>query len=427
MTTAEAGSRRDTLNVAFIGWLVMLAIMLAVGIFAAIQVLLNGLEITNLTDQVPWGLWITHDLSAIALGAGAFTFSAAVYLFKIESLKPLARPAVFVGFLGYTSAMLALAMDIGRPDRFYYPLIYWNVHSVLWEITWCVVLYSMVLFFEVLPVILESKYFDRWPWLRNVFAHRLHDMTPVFAVLGMALSLLHQSSLGATYGVLSGRSIWYKPSLPVMFIVSAVAGGMALTLLATLITSKIRQRRLIPESTKLQVARVIGYIALGYLYIKLWDWAATSYYSQAPGTADALSRLQATTPYTTTFWWLEIVLGLIVPAILLLYQGFRRNDRLVMLALGLIVMGVVVNRWNVTLSGLIAPPQWSPGELGNILVATYTPSLIEILVSIGILGYGLLAFTLGAKYLPIFSRKWARAEEKQLAQSAEAAEATAGD
>jgi len=315
--------------------------------------------------------------------------------------------------------MLALAMDIGRPDRFYYPLIYWNVHSVLWEITWCVVLYSMVLFFEVLPVVFESRYFDRWPWLRTVFAKRLHDMTPVFAVLGMALSLLHQSSLGATYGVLSGRSIWYKPSLPVMFIVSAVAGGMALTLLATLVTSKLRHRRLIPDSTKLQVARVVGYIALGYLYIKLWDWAATSYYSQAPGTADALSRLQATTPYTTTFWWLEIVLGLIIPAILLLYQGFRRDDRLVMLALGLIVMGVVVNRWNVTLSGLIAPPEWSPGVLGNILVATYTPSTIEILVSIGILGYALLAFTLGAKYLPIFSRKWARREEKAVSQSAE--------
>jgi Ni/Fe-hydrogenase subunit HybB-like protein len=193
-----------------------------------------------------------------------------------------------------------------------------------------------------------------------------------------------------------------------------------------MLTSKLRHRKLIPDSTKLQVARVIGYIALGYLYIKLWDWAATSYYSQAPGTADALARLSATTPYTTTFWWLEIVLGLIIPAIILLYQGFRRNDRLVMLALGLIVMGVVVNRWNVTLSGLIAPPQWSPGVLGNILVAAYTPSTIEILVSIGILGYALLAFTLGARYLPIFSRKWARQEEKELSQSS-AAEAPAGD
>jgi len=418
---------KNSSNFALVAWFILLSIMLAIGIVAAIQVLINGLFITNLSDKVPWGLWITHDLSSIALGAGAFTFSAAVYLFKIDSLKPLARPAVFVGFLGYTSAMLALAMDIGRPDRFYYPLIYWNVHSVLWEITWCVVLYSMVLFFEVLPVVLESKYFDRWPWLRNVFAHRLHDMTPIFAVLGMALSLLHQSSLGATYGVLSGRSIWYKPSLPVMFIVSAVAGGMALTLFATILTSKLRNRSLIPDSTKFQVARVIGYIALGYLYIKLWDWAATSYYSQSPGTADALSRLRATTPYTTTFWWLEIVLGLIVPAVILLYRGFRRNDRLVLVALGLIIIGVVVNRWNVTLSGLIAPPDWSLGTLGNILVAQYTPSTPEIIVSIGILGYGLLAFTLGARYLPIFSRKWAQQEESEPEKQSPEVQVSPGD
>lgn len=116
-------------------WVGGLVIALLVGGFAMTQVLLHGLQITGLSDIVPWGLWITIDLSAIALGAGAFTFSAAVYLFRIHRLESLARPAVFVGFLGYTSAMLALAMDIGRPDRFYHPLIYWNVHSVLWEIT----------------------------------------------------------------------------------------------------------------------------------------------------------------------------------------------------------------------------------------------------------------------------------------------------
>ncbi len=119
-----------------------------------------GLEVTNLTDRVPWGLWITHDLSAIALGAGAFTFSAVVYLFRLKRFEPLARAAVFVGFLGYTSAMLALAMDIGRPDRFWHPLVYWNVHSVLWEITWCVVLYSTVLIIEFLPILFESRLFD---------------------------------------------------------------------------------------------------------------------------------------------------------------------------------------------------------------------------------------------------------------------------
>lgn len=409
MATTTA-SKPQTLNRSFIIWLASLSILLVIGVYFMIQVLIHGLQLTGLNDRVPWGLWITHDLSAIALGAGAFTFSAAVYLFRIKPLEPLARPAVFIGFLGYTSAMLALAMDIGRPDRFYHPLIYWNVHSVLWEITWCVILYSTVLVLEVLPLLFESRFFaTRWPWLPKI-SHQLHRLTPVLAIMGMALSLLHQSSLGATYGVLSGRAIWFKPSLPVMFIISAVAGGMSLTLLATVLTSHLRNRELIPETTKRQVARIIGYTLLAYLYIKLWDWAATSYYSHAPGTASALERLRATTPYTTTFWGLEIILGGLIPAVILLYRPFRRNDRTLLIGLALIVMGVIVNRWNVTLSGLVVPPDWSPGVLGNVLAATYTPTVVEIGVSLGVLAYGLLGFTLGARFLPIFSRRFAQEE-----------------
>ncbi len=385
-------------------WLGGLILIFVLGVIAMVQVMLKGLQVTGLSDLVPWGLWITHDLSAIALGAGAFTFSAAVYLFRIKRLESLARPAVFIGFLGYTSAMLALAMDIGRPDRFWHPLVYWNVHSVLWEITWCVVLYSTVLVLEVLPLILESRFFDRWPWLRRI-AHQVHRLTPVLALIGMGLSLLHQSSLGATYGVLSGRAIWFKPSLPVMFIISAVAGGMSLTLFATVLTSHLRNKALISSDVKREVARFIGYVLLGYIYIKLWDWAATSYYSSAPGTASALERLGATTPYTTTFWWVEIVMGGIVPAIILLYQPLRRNDQALLVGLGLIVVGVVINRWNVTLSGLVVPPDWSPGVLGNVVAATYTPTIYEIMVSLGVLAYGLLGFTIGARYLPIFNHK----------------------
>jgi len=382
-------------------WLALLIAMIAAGIVGGACTLLNGLQVTGLNDRVPWGLWITHDLSAIALGAGAFTFSAAVYLFRIKRLEPLARAAVLVGFLGYTSAMLALLLDIGRPDRFWHPLVYWNVHSVLWEITLCVILYSTVLVLEMLPMVFDSRFFDRRPRLR-AFGHKLHRLTPILAVVGMGLSLLHQSSLGATYGVLSGRAIWFKPSLPIMFILSAVMGGVGLTLLATILTGKLRRRQLVPRDVQLQVARFVGYAALAYLYIKLWDWAATSYYSHAPGTADALTRLQATTPYTLTFWWWEIVLGLLIPAIVLLYRPLRHNDRAVLMALGLLIFGVIVNRWNTTLSGLIAPPDWSPGVLGGVVVASYTPTWVEIAVSAGILGYALLVFTLAVKYLRIY-------------------------
>lgn len=400
MTTLSTTPQRES-NRLFWVWVALLAALLGVGIYYAVQTLWRGLQVTGLGDQVPWGLWITHDLSAIALGAGAFTFSAAVYLFRLKRLEPLARPAVFVGFLGYTSAMMVLAMDIGRPDRFWHPLVYWNVHSVLWEITWCVILYSTVLALEFLPILFESRWFAGWPRLRRL-GHFLHRGTPIFALFGMALSLLHQSSLGATYGVLSGRAIWFKPSLPIMFIISAVAGGMSLTLLATLVTSAWRHRPLIPQVVERQIARFIGYALLAYLYIKLWDWAATTYYSQSPGTADALARLQATTPYTLTFWWWEMVLGGLVPAVILLYPPLRRNRAALIGGLALVVLGVVVNRWNVTLSGLVAPPSWSPGVLGNVAAVSYAPTMTEVAVSAGVLAYALLFFTLGVRYLPIY-------------------------
>ena len=110
-------------------WYVAIAIMIAIGLWGAYHVLRYGLEVTNLSDQVPWGLWITHDLSAIGLGAGAFAFSAIAYLLRFTEFKQISRAAVYIGFIGYTSAMIALALDIGRPDRFYHPLIFWNVHS----------------------------------------------------------------------------------------------------------------------------------------------------------------------------------------------------------------------------------------------------------------------------------------------------------
>jgi len=384
-------------------WIGILGLMLAVGVFGAIRVFVKGLHVTGLSDQVPWGLWITQDLSSIATGAGAFTFSAVVYLFRIKKYQPIARAAVFVGFLGYSSAMLALAMDIGRPDRFWHPLVYWNVHSVLWEITWCVILYSIVLVLEFLPILLEYEFFDRWPNLKKHGAF-IHKLSPVFAGIGLALSLLHQSSLGATYGVLSGRAIWYKPSLPVMFILSAVAGGISMTLLLTILVGKLKGRQIISRELQADISRFAGYALLAYLYLKIWDWAATSYYSSSPGATEALALLQSTTPYTRTFWWIEIVLGGIVPAIILLSANFRKNDRYTILALGAIIAGVTVNRWNVTLSGLVAPPQWSPGVLGNLITVSYLPTWNEIIVSLGIIAYALLAFSFGIRYLPIYPK-----------------------
>jgi len=161
MATATLEPKPVKLTPGLLAWFGLVGILVLIGITAAIMVFWNGLVITNMNDTVPWGLWITIDLSSIALGAGAFTLSAIVYIFGIKRFQPIIRLAVYVGFIGYTSALLTLVMDIGRPDRFWHPWVYWNVHSVLWEITWCITIYLTIILLEFLPVIAEARSFDR--------------------------------------------------------------------------------------------------------------------------------------------------------------------------------------------------------------------------------------------------------------------------
>jgi molybdopterin-containing oxidoreductase family membrane subunit len=402
-------------------WLLMLAGMLGIGAVAGVLVMAKGLAATNLTDNLPWGLWITVDLSSIALGAGAFTLSAAVYIFKLKKYEAIARAAVFVGLLGYSSAMLALLVDIGRPDRFYHPLIYWNVHSVLWEITLCVMFYTTVLALEFAPIIIESTPLRRSKLAHNI-GHQLHRIMPVVALVGLGLSMLHQSSLGATYGVLTARPVWYSPSAPVLFILSAVAAGPALTLFVTLLSGELLNKRMIPHDIQNGVARFIGFASLAYLYLKLWSWAATNYYSHLPAHATSIELLNQNTPYDMTFWWGEVLMGALLPAVIFLWPRLRNNRYLVMVGAVMIIGGLVINRWNMTLAGLVVPMDWSPGVLDVFPINTYRPSLVEWGVAIGIVGYSWMGFTLGVRYLKLYPQAIALHRKSPAAVPAASAE-----
>jgi len=401
MTTTTVTKKPTSINPGFLVWLGLVGIFLLIGLAAAGQVFWNGLVVTNMSDSVPWGLWITLDLSAIALGAGAFTLSAIVYIFGLEQFRPILRLAVFVGFIGYTIALLSLVMDIGRPDRFYHPWIYWNVHSVLWEITWCITIYLTILVLEFAPMVTEAKFFDRWPWIRSL-ADTLHKAAPAFAVLGLGISLLHQSSLGATYGIVKSRPIWFKPSMPIMFIISAVAVGPALTMAVAIVLEWVTVKRAVPYNLLRTIARFSGFSLLVYGYIKMWDFLATMYYGNTQAVTESLLLLNQRTPYSFSVWVVEVLLGIVVPVILFLTPRFNRNPANLVLGAGLAVIGLIVNRWNVTVSGLFVPLEYSPGTLYTLEPGNYFPNLIEWGVAIGLLGYFLLMITLGARYLPLF-------------------------
>lgn len=383
-------------------WYLILGVCLAIGLTSAAVVFWKGLIVTNMSDKVPWGLWITIDLSSIALGAGAFTLSAVVYLFRVKQFRSIIRLAVLVGFTGYTAALLTLIMDIGRPDRFWHPWVFWNVHSVLWEITWCITIYLTIMILEFLPVIVENKFFDRWPWIRKV-AHVLHKAAPAFALAGLLISLLHQSSLGATYGIVKSRPIWFKPSMPIMFILSAIAVGPVLTMAVSYIVEWVKGVKLVPDQVKRTIARFSGFGLLAYAYLKFWDYAAVTYYGRTPSVSQSFYLLNQQTPYNFGFWFGEIILGIIIPVFLFLSP--RTNKKPVFLVLGAAcaVMGIIFNRWNVTVSGLFVPVQYTPGITSVIEPFKYFPAWTEWGVVIGIVGYSLLVITLGVRFLPLFN------------------------
>ena len=396
------------LNPGLLAWLALIGLLLLVGLVSAIQVFWHGLVITNMSNTVPWGLWITIDLSSIALGAGAFTLSAIVYLLGLKNFRPIIRLAIFVGFIGYSTALLTLVMDIGRPDRFWHPWVYWNIHSVLWEITWCITIYLTIMILEFLPVVTELKFFNRWPWVHQA-ANWLHRATPALALFGLLISLLHQSSLGATYGILKSRPIWFKPSMPILFILSAVAVGPALTMAVAFVIEWITGKRTIDHDILRTIARFSGFGLLVYGYLRFWDTMATTYYGRTPSVIQGLTLLRESTPYNFSFWVLEILLGVVVPAIFFLAPYFNRRPLFLVLGAILAVVGVIVNRWNVTVSGLTVPLAYSPGTLYTSPVGSYFPSLTEWGVALGVIGYCLLMLTLGVLFLPLFAENEAHA------------------
>ena len=148
---------------------------------------------THLSDSFPWGLWIGFDvLCGVGLSAGGFVVAGAVYVFHLEDYKSISRPAVLTAFLGYVLVVFALMFDLGRPWNIWHPLVMWNPHSAMFELAWCVMLYTTVLALELVRWYLKSSNwkkpedspFDNCSF-GNTRRHAL-DAAPVF--VGIALS-----------------------------------------------------------------------------------------------------------------------------------------------------------------------------------------------------------------------------------------------
>ncbi len=355
----------------------ILVLLVALGVAAGLWRLAAGLGAsTALTDTVSWGIWIGFDFSLIAFSGAAFTMAGLVYVLRRQEYRPALRPAVLTGLLGYVAVLALLVLDLGRPDRFYHFLIFWNAHSPLFEICWCILLYTVVLTVEVSPQILEKLG-------REKLAHRIHSVIVPVAIAAVTLSSLHQSTLGTLYLNMPHRlhALWFSPILPVLFFVSAVMIGLSMGALGYRLATRVRN--VTREDRVFRgLAHGAGYVAIVYLLLKFGDWIVG-------GEIGLLLRFD----HMSRLMWVELGL-LILGVILTQAPRLRQNDRSLTIGLGLLVLTGLTNRFSATMFAQTVPE-----------VAAYTPHIAEWLTTIGVIAAALLAWILAVRYLAVFEPK----------------------
>lgn len=381
-------------------WVAVWGTLLAWGVYAATLVLLQGLEATRLNDMTPYGLWITFDLAVMALAGGAFVTGPLLYCCRKKEIEQIDGLAVLLGFVCYTGAVGVLFLEIGQPLRAWFGFWHANVASMLTEVIFCVTLYCLVLGIEFAPHALGQRQLGRRPFLKTLAANLRWPM-PLFAMLGVFLSIFHQGSLGGMYGVLWGRPFTFREGLGIwpwtffLFVLSAAGTGPLFTLLVGEIMEKCAGRRLLSGRVKTLLAKTGGLILAVYVLAKIADtlvWATDI----LPRFGYAFAQAFNGALYGQWLLALELAVCGILPCILLLVPALRQRPWLTRLAALLACLGVFINRYVQTVQNLAVPSLPFEGW------TSYLPNWVEAAPCLAAVAYGVMVLSLAYRYLPLF-------------------------
>lgn len=348
-----------------------------VGLAAGVTVVrfARGLGATTaLSDATPWGLWIGFDvMGGVALAAGGFVVAGLAHIFHRERYHHAVRPAVLTALLGYGAVVVGLLYDLGLPWHIWHLTIFWNPRSPLFEVGWCVMLYLTVLVLEFAPVFLERTRFQ------GAYRLLLRLQLPLI-IVGIALSTLHQSSLGTLILIMPFRvhELWYTSLLPELFFITAICLGLAMVIVESTVVSWIYKRT--PHTDMVAgLARLAAWALAFQLAFRLGDLAL----NQRLGLAFEGSRESA-------LFLVELGLSTLLPLVLFAVPRLRVRPGVMLTAAGSSVVGFLLHRVNA--SGL--------AHVG-ITGSNYFPYWTEFVVSIGIVAGAGLVFLWIEEHFPV--------------------------
>ena len=376
---------------------IVITALAAIGLLSLSARFIFGIgAVTNLDDQYPWGIWIAIDVACgVALAAGGFMTAFIAHIIHGKGYKSVIRPAILTAMLGYTFVALGVFSDLGRYYNIWHVLIpiYWNADSVLLEVGLCVLAYVTVLYIEFIPVVIERflgkvnlpgslKKFNRFfEWLLTILDKTLSKLISVFIILGVVLSCMHQSSLGTLMAIATTKlhPLWHTPILPLLFLLSAFVVGFAMVIFESLIAS--RSFHLKPEVGVLsRLARFIPILLIVYFGAKAMDMVNRGTYAYLfDGSIQSI------------MFWIEMVGGIIVPFIILMFEKNRKNPLWLFTGAALVVIGVALNRINVFITGYA--PLYADGP--------YIPAWTEVAVTVGFISLIILLYRFFALNFPV--------------------------
>ena len=346
-------------------------------------------SITNLTQDTPWGLWIGFDVvTGVAFAGGAYVLTFMVYILNMQKYHSIVRVTVLNGFLAYVFYAGALLLDLGRPWHVINPIIgnSFGVSSVLFLVAWHFLLYMIAQLIEFSPAIAE--------WLGARRAHKiLSGMTLAAVIFGITLSMLHQSGLGALYLMAADKihPLWYNEFIPIMFFVSSIFAGLSMVIFEGSISHKVFFSQISEKNHHAQkgIVRGLSKICAGtmfaYFFLKLlvfihgqrWDLLNTG----------------------MGYWFLLEMIGFVLFPMMLFFFSYRNNNiTMVKIASIITMLGVVLNRLNVTVIGF----KWD-------MAIRYVPSWMEIIVTLAVIFTEIWIFRWVVNRMPVLrdSPSWA--------------------
>jgi octaheme c-type cytochrome (tetrathionate reductase family) len=376
------------------GVMVMLGFMAVGFAFAAARFLFGIGAVSNLSDQFPWGIWVAIDVACgVALAAGGFTTGAIAYVFNRDQYHAVIRPALLTAMLGYTFVILGLFIDIGRYWNMWRPMISHNPNSVLFEVAMCVMIYSNVLYIEFIPIVVErfkgkvslpgplQALNDLTERVLELSDRTLGKIMFIFIIAGIVLSCMHQSGLGSLVLVAKYKihPLWYTPILPLLFLLSAFAGGYPMVAFESIIVAKSFGRK--PEMEILTPLAKFMPILMGvYLSVKIGDMIVRKTY---------VYLLDGTVQ--TNAFVVEVLVGVILPFVLLLFRRVRRSPGWLFFASTIFVVGILLNRINVFLVSYTPP----------YVIESYFPALGEIFITIGLVASLMFTYRVCVAIFPV--------------------------